>query len=401
MKVLLVNDYRRAGGCEVMVEQIREGLAARGHEVLVFTSEDVPGYRRTPLGYVDSRACRHALEAKLNQFIPEVVHLHNFYHELSPGILATLRAWKNRTGGRVVMTVHDFHIVCPNAGMRYFRGGKPRIAALDRRLTLGQILGRRWDHRGFGYSALKILQHVWNYRLLKRRRVIDLFISPSRFLKSMLECNGLTVVWLPNPAPAPAIHKPERSPDELHLAFVGRVEPEKGLAEFLAALPANFPGRLEIVGDGSALAACREVVSDRKLEHCVEFVGIVDRDEALRRIARAQVVVLPSRCPENSPVSLVEALACGTSILTSDMPGGKEIVSDSGVGETFDIDNPDDLVRALSKIVADFKRGTLNKFDVTDFLQQRDEQNFIDRIIELYEASPQSPIACPPEPCVS
>ncbi len=401
MKVLLVNDYRRAGGCEVMVEQIREGLAARGHEVLVFTSEDVPGYRRTPLGYVDSRACRHALEAKLNQFIPEVVHLHNFYHELSPGILATLRAWKNRTGGRVVMTVHDFHIVCPNAGMRYFRGGKPRIAALDRRLTLGQILGRRWDHRGFGYSALKILQHVWNYRLLKRRRVIDLFISPSRFLKSMLECNGLTVVWLPNPAPAPAIHKPERSPDELHLAFVGRVEPEKGLAEFLAALPSNFPGRLEIVGDGSALAACREVVSDRKLEHCVEFVGIVDRDEALRRIARAQVVVLPSRWPENSPVSLVEALACGTSILTSDMPGGKEIVSDSGVGDTFDIDSPDDVVRALSKIVTDFERGTLNEFDVSEFLKVRDEQGFMDRMVELYDVTPRSPIENLPEPCAS
>lgn len=375
-----------------MVEQIREGLAARGHDISVFTSEDVPGYRRTPLSYVDSRVCRSELEARLNQFIPEVVHLHNFYHELSPGILATLRAWKKRTGGRVVMTVHDFHIVCPNAGLRYFRGGKPRIAALDTRLRLGQILGRQWDHRGFSYSALKILQHVWNYRLLKRQRTIDLFISPSRFLKSMLECHGMAAVWLPNPAPAPAINKPERSSDELRLTFAGRVEPEKGLAEFLAALPADFPGKMEIIGDGSALIACREVVSRRNLEHCVQFTGVVERDEALRRIARSHVVVLPSRCPENSPVSLVEALACGTSILTSDMPGGQEIVSDSGVGDTFDPDNPDDVVRALTKLVSNFERGTLNQFDVSEFLKERDEQGFMDRMVELYDVTPRSPI---------
>lgn len=392
-----------------MVKQIREGLVARGHEVSVFTSEDVPGYRRTPLGYVDCRVCRRVLEARLNQFMPGVVtgvtpgvvHLHNFYHELSPGILATLQAWKDRTGGRVVMTVHDFHIVCPSPGLRYFQGGEPRIAALDRRLSFGEILFRRWDHRGFNHSTLKILQHVWNYRLHNRLRTIDLFISPSRFLKSMLECNGLSATWLPNPAPPPSTNNPHRSLVDLRLAFVGRVEPEKGLAEFLAVFPPDYPGMMDIVGDGSALKACRDVVADRSLAHCVNFVGSVDHNEALCYVARAHVVVLPSRWPENSPVSLVEALASGASILTSNMPGGQEIVNDSGVGDTFDIDNPDDLTRALSRIAADFKSGTLNEFDVSEFLQQRDEQTFIDRIVELYEVSPQSPIASSPEPCVS
>ena len=97
-----------------------ELLKTRGLEVDVFTSDDVPGYRRTVLGYINSKVCRKKLAEVLHSKHPDVVHLHNFYHELSPGILKTLADTKRSHDMLVVMTANDYHLVCPNSGIILF-----------------------------------------------------------------------------------------------------------------------------------------------------------------------------------------------------------------------------------------------------------------------------------------
>ncbi len=62
-------------------------LKNRGVDVEVFTSDDVPEYRRTIAGYINSNVCSQKLAEVLHNQQPDVVHFHNFYHELSPGIL--------------------------------------------------------------------------------------------------------------------------------------------------------------------------------------------------------------------------------------------------------------------------------------------------------------------------
>ena len=63
---------------------------------------------------------------------------------------------------------------------------------------------------------------------------------------------------LPNPAPAPRALRGKPN-GKLQLVFAGRVEPEKGLLEFLEALPDAFEGRLSVVGDGvDAMAFLRK-----------------------------------------------------------------------------------------------------------------------------------------------
>ena len=51
--------------------------------------------------------------------------------------------------------------------------------------------------------------------------------------------------------------------------------------------------------------------------------------------------------------------------------------------------------------MTDFEGGTLNQFDVSEFLKERDEQVFMDRVVELYDVTPRSPIEYQPEPCAS
>jgi hypothetical protein len=164
--VLLVNDYLEAGGCEAVVQQTAEGLRARGHTVEVMTGQDV-GAKPTalcPWRYVSSRPARRALRRRLDAFEPDVVHFFNVYHELSPAVIAEAHAWRGGRDASVVMTAADYHLVCPNSGLRRFDHGAAVL------IEPGQVLCGRalwmtcWDHRGWLHSVLKLAQHVWNYR---------------------------------------------------------------------------------------------------------------------------------------------------------------------------------------------------------------------------------------------
>src|SRR5439155_11825763 len=131
--------------------------------VETFTSADLADARRTPLRYVDNSHARRALAAKLNALRPDVVHLHNYYHGLSPGILATLAEYKRQRPLRVVMTAHDYHLVCPNSGGSWFRWWTGRREAIEPS-SPGPLWTRKWDHRSWLYSSLKLAQHAWSYR---------------------------------------------------------------------------------------------------------------------------------------------------------------------------------------------------------------------------------------------
>ena len=384
-RVLHVNDYpaEDLGGTEVLMARTLALLRTAGWDARPFTRADLPDPKLTPLRYLDNRVARLALRRTLAEFAPDVIHLHNYYHVLSPGVLAELARYKDRSGARVVMTAHDYHLVCPNSGATWFRRGEPMPADLNRIRSWGYLLGRRWDRRGRGYSALKVAQHVWHYRRTDRRTAIDLVISPSRFLQSAVARAGRPAVWLANPNP-PTLPGRSKRPAELTLVFAGRVEPEKGLVRLLEMLPADFVGRLLVLGDGVDRPAAEAVCARRGLGDRVDFLGRRPHVEALGIIAAAHVLVLPSRWDENYPLSLIEALAAGTNLLVADRGGMREIVEDAGVGYRFRPDDAVSLAEQLRTIRDAHATGTLNAFDATAFLAGRDEASYLAGILRAY-----------------
>ena len=397
MKILHINDYPPAagGGAEVVMSQTIDLLHARGHVVETFTAVDLANTVLTPLRYLDNAFARQALADKLTAFRPNVVHLHNFYHLLSPGILAELNVYKQERPLRVVMTAHDYHLVSPNSAGSSFAwwSGRRQVVAAERFGSLGYLMTRRWDHRSWVHSWLKVIQHIWHYRWHGRRRVIDHAICPSRFVERMLASTGLQTSWLPHPVPpsTPRSHAPRGNAaprgnvsGPLRFVFAGRIEPEKGLFEFLQTLPADFGDRLTIIGTGADFSRCRTLAAARPWRDRVEFLGRLSHAQTLTKIAEAHVLVQPSRVLETYGLTLIEALSVGTNVLASDRGALREIVDDSGVGFLYDLDDPATLVQKLGAIRRAHADASLNRFSIVPFLDGRSEARYVDGLLERY-----------------
>jgi phosphatidylinositol alpha-mannosyltransferase len=101
--------------------------------------------------------------------------------------------------------------------------------------------------------------------------------------------------------------------------FVGRIEHRKGLAVLLEAFWA-LPGdlALHVVGDGPQAAALRRRFADDTRLH---WLGALSDEELARHLAGADVLVAPSLDGESFGIVLLEAMAAGTAVLASDIPG--------------------------------------------------------------------------------
>jgi colanic acid/amylovoran biosynthesis glycosyltransferase len=153
------------------------------------------------------------------------------------------------------------------------------------------------------------------------------------------------------------------------LVFVGRLVEKKGVAillDALEALPADLDWSLDLIGDGPLRAELE--ARARQFGPRVTFHGQQGSTELGRMLAQAQVAVFPSVRAQSGdqdglPVALLEAMAAGTPIVASDLPGLSDAVTGSSalVGAAADgpaglLVEPGDaaaLTAALGRLLGD------------------------------------------------
>ena len=400
MRVLLVNDYRVAGGAEVVVEAEAAALREAGHEVAVLTAEESPGERRAGLGaalrYVSNGPACRRLSAELDRFRPDIVHLHNLYHAWSPAVLGVLARWKRADGRGVVLTAHDHHVVCPNPGGVVYR---KRVDAVDTLRAgppwppvMASVLAGRWDGSR-ARSWLRVTQHVWHYRVRQRLDVLDAVIAPSSAIESALRgamrsaANRVVVVRNPSLFSSGGISKP--SGGSLRVVFAGRLEPEKGVFDAIDSWPMDLGTRLIVLGDGSELENCQAMVEHAGLD--AEFEGRVSRERVSEVLASAHVVLVPSTVEEADGLSAVEGLAHGAAVLATDGGRMRELLGipedgwASARGVVFRGRSGAELRRGLEELIARRAAGTLNAFDASGELRGRSPAEHAAALVGVYE----------------
>ncbi|MGD9381529.1 MAG: glycosyltransferase family 4 protein [Candidatus Thorarchaeota archaeon] len=160
------------------------------------------------------------------------------------------------------------------------------------------------------------------------------------------------------------------------LAFMGRLEAMKSIdlfPEMLSLLKPKFPDlRMMMTGEGSLKDWLFKEFEKKGVSSMVDYQGVVETSEVPALINKSRVFLYPSR-REPFGLSIVEAMACGVPVITTDVFGPREIVKHNYDGIAV---SPDD-VRAL----ADAVETLLSDED----LRKRIAQNGLKSVAERYD----------------
>ncbi|MEI6437346.1 MAG: glycosyltransferase family 4 protein [Candidatus Omnitrophota bacterium] len=291
-----------------------------------------------------SREARQKIDRLIADFKPDVAHLHNIYHQISPSILHSLK----KAGVPVVMTLHDFKAVCANYYM--IDRGKMCQACQGGRYYKCAVRGCVKESRL--KSLPNTLEMYVHHTLLHIYDLVDVFISPSQFLKDKITEMGFKgrIEVLPNFVDA-ADFTPSYGGQERSIVFVGRMSYEKGIKTLLNAVK-GLDITLKMIGDGPLRAELEEKVKSEGISN-VRFLGYLKGDVLKSEIQKSLFAVLPSECYENNPVSVMEAFALGKPVVGSRMGGIPELVKDGETGYTFTSFQAAELTDVIKRLAND------------------------------------------------
>ena len=362
MKILLVNKFLYPkGGDAISTVSTGKLLAAHGHDVVFWgmdhrSNPDYP-HKQYFVSNVDydnpgglkkqiamARNMLYSLEAKrkfqqiIQETNPHIVHLNNFAHQISPSILHVLK--KNSIPS--VMTMRDYKLVCPIYSM--LLKGRPCQQCAKGKYY--KCFVNKCSKDSYLKSFLNTAEMYLHHTILNLYDLIDVFISPSRFLNAKLLEMGFKrdIVHLPNFVLAPE-QAPASEPDKKTICYVGRLSHEKGIFTLIQAVK-GIDANLKIIGDGPLKDSAVREVNNRQIDN-VRFLGYVSGHALRAEIASSLVCVLPSECYENNPRTIIEAFCLARPVIGARIGGIPEQVDDGKTGFLFEIGNVEQLAEKM------------------------------------------------------
>jgi len=302
-----------------------------------------------------------------------IYHLHGWSQILSPSLFTALRPAMER----MVMTVHDFFLICPNGAMFDYARAEP----CPRRPMSGSCMMASCDRRGPLQKTWRLIRQSLQNRAIGAVCPPQLVIHPS--MPALLAQAGLgdgDMALMPNPID-PLTDM--RVPAELNrdVLFVGRIEDTKGID--LAAEACRRAGlRLVAAGDGELLGPMRQRYPE------MEWLGRKSKRELPPLARRARMLVMPSRHMEPFGLSAVEALWSGIPTICSQHALIAPEIEAAGAGFSINPRDIDGFARTMLRLANDDQltlRMSETARQATGHLALRPDA-WIDRLLAAYSA---------------
>lgn len=369
MKILEINKYFYIkGGAEKHFFDLLDLLAGAGNEVAVFSMEHEKNFPSKWSNFFLSKVgfdegCNiwlkikggfrdlYSFEAKrkinkiLDEFKPEIVHIHNIYHQLSPMILFEIK----KRNIPIVMTVHDYKLVNPNYNL--FHQGKFYDRCLNGKYY--QCFLDKCFKDSYFKSFLAMLEMYWHDFLGSYRKNIDEFIVPSEFAKNILIERGIPkrkIKVIPHfiaQSKEDSLEKNENQ-GEKYALFFGRIAKGKGVEDLADIFKDGEGLKLYLAGNTEDKSLVYE--SER-----IKYLGFLGKDLLKGYIKKAQFVISPSKLPETFGLVALESIREGVPFVGYNSGAYREIISHGVNG--YLAKNREEL----RKVVDNFEQ--LNNFD--------------------------------------
>jgi len=362
MKILFCNKYNYPfSGTEVYLFEAMELMRSKGHEVALFSMADPRGkptpYDRHFMPHVDfkkqrgwlgkarlaghaiySREARRRIRAMIVEFRPDVAHVRNVYHHLSPSILWELKKQKVP----IVYHLNDFKVLCASYNL-VLRGDACEACKG----------GEFWHalkekcYPGWGARMTLVAEAYVHKWLGTYRKCVDCFLAPSQFVRDKFVEHGWDPAKfevLPHFQPVRAVL--ERSGENASLLYFGRLSPEKGVDDLLRAMQRLPNLRLVVAGDGPDRGGLQRLAAGLGLAN-VEFAGHMGGAQLERAIANSRFTVLPSHAYETLGKTILESYAAGRAVVATDLGSRRELVHAGKTGLLYRTGNVEQLTSAI------------------------------------------------------
>jgi len=363
MRILMCNSVHYVrGGVDRYYFDLSDLLSSHGHKVIPFAMQHPRNqpteYARYFVSQVDfpsllqqktslvaklrvaerviySREARDKIERILVDTRPDIVHVQEIDHEISPSILPPIR----KHGIPVVQTLHDYKMLCPNtnffcrgqvcercAGGAYYRAVLSKCKRNSRMASLLACLETYYQHLSGIY-----------------RKNVDLFLVPGEFLHKKLVDSGFRARMVRLPAFVDIDRlQPVYEPSD-YFVFFGRLVGLKGVRTLFEAMRlVHSSMHLYVAGEGELEEGLKQYAQEHGLSN-ITFLGYLRAESLMPLVQRAAFAVFPSECYENYPSSIIESFACGTPVIGSNMGGIPDIIQDGRSGLLFAPGNPQQL----------------------------------------------------------
>lgn len=349
MKILAIHNFYGSAapsGENAVYEAERDLLRQHGHEVVEFTRHSDDIRTKGVLGAIQGALAVpwnpwmvRAMRREVERFRPDVVHAHNTFPLISPGVFHAI-------GRRCakVLTLHNYRLFCPAAIP--MRIGKVCTDCLDLRSAWPSI--RHGCYRNSRIATLPLTLNVALHRALGTwQHEVDAFIALTEFQRTTMIAAGLPadkVHVKPNyfPGNPPVVPWTERGN---YAVFAGRLSGEKGVHSLVKAWIAwgSDAPELRIVGEGPLRAALERTAAGSS----IRFLGQLPSDETIRQISNARLQLLPSEWFEGFPMVVREAFAVGTPAAVSNLGPLPSLVNHDNNGVVFEAANPQSLLTTV------------------------------------------------------
>jgi len=379
LRILLVhNEYGKVSGEEIVVNSMREVLEENGHQISDYTraSAELAG---SPLGQakafftgIYNFSSRLIIRDLLRRDRPDIVHVHNLFPLISPSVLGECR----RAGVPVVMTVHNYRLVCPN-GLHMVKGRicEKCVGGREYHCVLNRCEGGLLKSTGYA------IRNAFARKMRFFHRNVTIYAALTEFQRGRLIDAGFPpdrVLLLPN------MIDDRQSDRDCPLGdwvgFVGRVSPEKGIPTLLAAAAALPDVKFKIAGAYDRMADLVKCAPAN-----IEFVSHLGRADLEEFYRRSRIIVLCSTWFEGFPMVLAEAMFHEKPVICSRIGGLPEIVEDGITGVLFTPGSDVELARQIRQLwsspVLCRQMGQAGREKA---LRQYSRNVYYDRLIHMY-----------------
>lgn len=405
MKILEINKffYSRRGGDKHFMDVIKL-LKSKGHEVAVFSMTHLKNeksqWEKYFLSYVgynknDSTFWQkikggirmfYSLEAKskinklLDDFKPDIVHIHNVYHQLSPIILFEIK----KRNIPIIMTVHDYKIINPNHGLyinsspyNRCKNGKYYECLLDKCVKNSYLK-----------SFIAMLEMYWHEWLGTYRKNINLYLAPSLFAKNILSDWGIDsrkIRILPHfisPGSNTVFQYAGVNNENLesvpYVLYAGAISREKGVDKLIDIFK-NIGGiKLYLAGNPENNFKITQGGN-------IKLLGHLNQDDLRGYIKNAKFIASASKLPETFGLIALEANACGKPFIGFKAGAYPEIIENNVNGAL--VDTEEEMKNAILKI----KKGEIsfNEEKIRQLTYQKfGRENYYQKILTIFQEQP-------------